>query len=125
MRQISINQAARMARCGPGRKAFVNAAPGCMCCHFAPATDCHEIARGAHRSKAYEDRITWLAVCRVCNCVALDGYAEWPLTRQLALKWIYDREHFDLEGFNRLRGRAPGAITMAEVVPWICRELDA
>lgn len=124
MRQVSLNRQAKMRRAGPGRQAFVKAAVTCMCCIYSPADQCHEMARGIHRDKALEDRRSWLAVCWSCNCFELTDAKKWSLPKQLALKWIYDREYFDLEGFNVLRGRQPGAISMCEVVLHICRLLD-
>jgi hypothetical protein len=82
------------------------------------------MACGSHRQAALSERCTWLAVCRDCNCHHLTDYAEWPLLRQLAVKWICDRPHFDLPRFNEIRGRAPTAIEWHEVVVAICWEID-
>jgi hypothetical protein len=41
--------------------------------------------------------------------------------RQLARKWMFDREHFDLEAFNAV---FIGTVRWTEVVIYICRELD-
>jgi cytochrome c553 len=74
----------------------------------------HEIARGPSRKQAVQERACWLLVCRRCH-EELGDYSKWPLARQLALKLLQDREHFDLRKFNVIRGRAPNAITMREV----------
>ena len=88
----------------------------CQLCHWLKATDCHEIARGPARKAALECRSTWLALCRPCH-EKLGDYSEWPVERQLALKLVVDPEHFDLVKVNRIRGRADGAITLADIVP--------
>lgn len=124
MRYAGKKRQAKMRLCGPTRRAFVEAAVLCMCCAQEFATCCHEIARGSHRDAALQERLTWLATCWLCNTGPLTDATLWPLQKQLALKWIYDRAHFDLVGFNVLRGRAPGAIVMSEIIPEICRLLD-
>lgn len=85
----------------------------------------HEMACGSNRWLAFTKPSTWLPSCGRCNCHQLTDYSKWPLERQLALKWCYDRERFDLLEFNIVRGRGALAITMADVIPWICRELDS
>ncbi len=87
----------------------------CQVCLFLAASEVHEIARGIARAEAYGERATWLAVCRPCHDY-LGDYSIWPLERQLAVKLVRDAEHFDLDIFNRVRGRAPGAIAMEDVV---------
>jgi len=124
MRKVSKKRLAKLRQVGRERRSFVERASMCMACREAPATDCHEIACGSHRDAALGERLAWLAVCRVCNCERLTDRDVWPLTRQLAVKWLHDRPHFDLLGFNALRGRAPGAITWPEVCVAVCRELD-
>jgi hypothetical protein len=82
------------------------------------------MASGSYRELALSQRCTWLAVCTHCNCYRLTDRSEWPLVRQLAIKWIRDKHHFYLTQFNAIRGRAPNAIEWHEVVVAICRELD-
>lgn len=98
--------------------------PWCWCCENARSECVHEMARGIHRDKAFKERFAWWSTCSACNCELLTDYAIWPLARQLAGKWINDREYFNLLAFNRLRGLADGAITMTEVILHICRLLD-
>ena len=107
----------------PLRQAFLFEQGSCWICGQR-ATDCHEMARGIHRRQAFMERICWFSSCNRCNVLSLDSAGDFPLARQLAYKWIHDREYFDLLEFNALRGRAPEAITFTEVIPWICRELD-
>jgi len=106
------------------RREFVKAAGRCWTCQKSRATDCHEMASGTHRDAALSERCTWLAVCTMCNCYRLTDRVEWPLVRQLAIKWLNDPEHLDVERFNELRGRAKTAITWTEVVVQVCHELD-
>ena len=113
-----------MRRFGPIRKQFVEEAGTCWICDDRMATDCHEMSRGCCRDGSIGERCTWLATCWECNCYLLTDYSVYPIERQLAIKWIVDREHFDLRKFNKIRGRAPTAITMSDVIPHICRELD-
>lgn len=97
----------------------------CWFCGIGCVPDCHEMAKGnSHRDAALSERCTWAGACPVCNCGCLNDYSVWPVERQLALKWVHDRNYFDLDAFNKLRGRGPRAITMAQIIPWICRELD-
>lgn len=99
--------------------------PWCWFCEDAPSTECHEIARGTgNRSKAKKERFTWASSCNDCNFHQVTDYSIWPLERQLAVKWINDREYFNLIGFNRLRGLADSAIEMHQVIFHICRLLD-
>ena len=87
----------------------------CQCCSKALATDLHEIARGADREESLKHAATWLALCGTCH-EAMDDYAQWPITRQLALKLVSDPGRFDLPLINRIRGRALDAITLSDVV---------
>lgn len=106
------------------RAAFVAEYGFCWLCGWNYDLAVHEIAKGSHREAALSERIAWMVACGGCNCGPLNDYKEWPLVRQLAVKWVYDQENFDLVGFNRLRGRADNAIVLLEVIPHICRELD-
>lgn len=86
---------------------------------------CHEMAKGTgNRPLAFERRYCWLVLCGDCNCDAFNDYSQWPLARQLGLKWLHDWEHFYLVAFNVLRRRSSEAITFTEVVIHICRLLD-
>ena len=114
-----------MAAITETRRSFVEEFGFCFGCGQAGQLAVHEMACGSHRERALDQRYAWLCACWVCNSEEFTNYERWPLERQLALKWIHDRKHFELRSFNELRGRAPDAITMSEVIPFICRELDA
>jgi len=81
----------------------------------------HEIARGTGiRSKAFGRREAWCAVCTTCNTHDLCGYELWPLARQLAVKLVTDPAWFNLQVFNvEIRGRAPDAITLEDIAPYL------
>lgn len=124
MRRVSKKRSRLQREVGPMRRDFVLNAGACWTCRKARATDCHEMASGSHRELALSERCTWLAVCTMCNCYRLTDKVEWPLVRQLAIKWINDAEYFNVEKFNLIRGRDRLAITWTEVVVQICHELD-
>ena len=93
---------------------------GCFTCPSA-ATDTHEIACGPGRAAALKEPAAWLRTCRRCH-ERLHDYGEWPIARQLALKWVCDRSHYRRTEVNLLRGRQRDAITHAEVmlqVPYV------
>lgn len=110
------------------RTEFAEEFPWCWFCEDAASSGVHEIASGnGNRGQAVQERFTWAAACWDCNSNRLTDKGpngEWPVVRQLAVKWINDRENVDLVAFNRLRGHDDNAITMADVIPHICRILD-
>lgn len=119
MRHTSKKRATLMRKWGPIRAAFVMETNFCWVCGRTWNLCVHEMARGSHREKALTERLTWLVACGQCNSGPLHDHREWPLARQLALKYMHDQEHFDLVGFNRLRDREPDAITFDQVEKWV------
>lgn len=85
-----------------------------MRCNRRLATDLHEIARGIHREEATKHPEAWLLLCLWCH-EEMGDYSRWPLARQLALKLVADPTRFDLAKINEIRGRAEGAIDLADV----------
>jgi hypothetical protein len=84
-----------------------------------------EIVAGmSDRSKGELQRECWTMACARCNTGKLATSSEPILILKLAMKWIYDRPYFDRVLCNTLRGRRPDAITMAQIIPTICRLLD-
>jgi hypothetical protein len=125
MRWQSAKRAAQARRFGPIRKEFVQTFRFCVCCGHTKDLCCHEIVCGnSFRAAAETERAAWLAVCDDCNKYQLTDYSIWPIERQLAVKWIFDKQYFDLDKICTLRGRVPGCIEMWEVIPHICRQLD-
>lgn len=125
MRRVSKKRAAIERRWKPQRMAYLAEFPQCVICWQRPASCVHEIACGMSlRVQSFQEPACWLATCGPCNCGPLTDYALWPIERQLAVKWIVDVGRFDVEKFNIARGRAPEAITIYDLIPTICRELD-
>ena len=83
----------------------------------------HEIARGAARQKALKEPATWLRLCNGFWNGCHELVSGWPLPKQLALKFLMDRGHYDRVKVNLLRGRQPEAITEEEVQVFV-RELN-
>lgn len=105
------------------RQNFRGEFPTCWFCQRRPTRDTHEIAGGPARKEAYGVRCCWGAACGICNCDELTDKAKWPIARQLAVKFLMDRAHFDLRKFNHIR-RGQEQIAWTDVVVWICKELD-
>ena len=87
-------------------------------CWFCPdrAALVHEIGTEGNRVAFIGEPCSWGAACVRCNEHELTNYRKFPVVDQLAYKLIHDPENVDLERFCRLRHRAPGAITMGEVL---------
>lgn len=128
MRYQSAERRKLMRIWSPVRARFVMETNHCWFqgseCQFCWNLGVHEMAKGSHREAALTRRYTWAVACGHCNCGELNDYKLWPLERQLAMKWIYDRPHFWLVAFNVLRDRNSEAITFSEVLPHILRRLD-
>lgn len=123
MRHRSKKRARLERRLRPLREAYLEEFGKCVVCGWEPADQVHEIAKGSHRALAIAEPCTWLAVGFDCNMGRLNDYSLYPLERQLAIKWIHDRKRFDLARFNELRGRAPTAITIADIKKYIRQEM--
>ena len=123
MKFQSANRRRLMSQVQQDRQAFLVLYPACWFCG-GPSQCVHEMACGSHRELALSEPCTWAAACVDCNEFHLTDYSEWPLARQMAVKWIEDRKNFDRVRFNAIRGRSPDAISWTEVVLWICRELN-
>lgn len=95
----------------PPRAAYRKEFPCCQYCLLNDATDLHEICAGPAREKALSRREAWLHLCRECH----RELQHKPVALACAVKLLEDPEHFSLEVVNELRGRAPGAITIADV----------
>ncbi len=95
----------------------------CMVCGTNRNLQTHEIPRGPAKAAAMKEPAAWLRVCGAFggdNChEALGDYGQWPPERQLALKKMRDKEHYDRVKVNLLRFTEPEAITEAEVDQWV------
>lgn len=89
--------------------------PRCVYCGVRPSTCIDHIAGGASRHNALKERCACNASCLECNLGDANNPNKFPILRKLAVKLVTDGEFFDLVKFNTLRGRAPNAITLADV----------
>lgn len=96
----------------------------CMYCGQEPSflpLAVHEIERRSHAPDRWGVRCNYLLVCDKCHS---GPFATMPHAKQLAVKWICDTEHFDLDAWLRLRDprlQAPKRVTMAEIIYYIRR----
>lgn len=89
----------------------------CLPCQ-EPGTDVHEIARGSFRGKSIEEPAAWIKTCRHHHDREFNGM---PIATQLALKLLSDPENYDREAINRLRRRAPNAVSERDVAVEVSR----
>lgn len=114
LRRMSARKRKAIDTARPGREAFACEFPTCMHCRRRRSCDTHEIPRGGHRPKAYEDRRAWLRLCRPCHDL-FDNYRLAPLSLACAVKQLSDPEFYDLAWINTTRAKAETGITQAEV----------
>lgn len=79
----------------------------------------HEIERRSHSTKRWAALCNLLLLC--CRC-HMDHFATMPHARQLAVKYMKDRLHYDLDAWLRLRDpalKAPNRVTQKEVDGWV------
>ena len=121
MRFQSKSRAAEQRKHSPAREAYLQQYLTCMVCRQSPSSQVHEICRGPSRRAAFGEPACWLATCTECNTHALDDYSVWPLARQLACKLVNDSENFNLDTVNRVRGRGPCAIKIADLADYLAQ----
>lgn len=79
----------------------------------------HEIERRSHASHSWGDQCNFLLLCHACHSTV---FATAPHAMQLAVKWIADRENYDLEQWLRIRDKdlkAPNRVRQEEVDEWV------
>jgi len=75
----------------------------CMGCEeFSHTLEVHEIERRSHAAERWAQRCNYLLICRRCH---VGKFATMPHARQLAYKFLFDREHFDLRAWLAIRDR--------------------
>lgn len=118
LRRVSKKRAKLNREAWKEREEFRKLFPLCCWCGVRdPANHTiDEIVRGSSRGLAIVDRRAWLPACYDCNSVILTGMT---IEHKLAIKLCIDPEYFDLQFINRIRGRAPGSITLADVAEWL------
>lgn len=88
----------------------------CMGCGRSPAWyEVHEMERRSQAPKTWAHPCNYLLLCRTCHA---GPFATMEHAYQLAHKLYWDKEHFDLEAWLRLKDRelvAPRRVTMEEV----------
>lgn len=75
----------------------------------------HEIERKSHCPTRWANRCNYLRLCQECHA---GPFATMPHARQLAYKLYWDKEHFDLGAWLRLRDvdlNAPDRVRMEEI----------
>ncbi len=113
--RVSKKRRQLMAKVKPFRDKYLASKLLCEVCIKRQPQEVHEITRGAAREASLDKPEVVLAVCRHCHR-QLDDYARWPVTRQLAVKFLRSPLLLNLELVNKLRGRDYNAITMDDVV---------
>ena len=115
MPRVSKKRRQLMSKVKPFRDKYLASKLLCEVCIKRQPQEVHEITRGAAREASLDKPEVVLAVCRKCHN-ALDDYAKWPVTRQLAVKFLRSPMLLNLELVNKLRGRDENAITLDDVV---------
>ena len=96
--------------------------PVCMYCDaqrdWLPLS-VHEIERRSHSTKRWASNCNLLLLCTRCH---MDYFATMAHAKQLAVKYMKDRLHYDLDAWLRLRDpglSAPNRVTQVEVDCWV------
>lgn len=96
--------------------------PMCMYCDakrdWLPLS-VHEIERRSHSTKRWASLCNFLLVCERCHRT---DFATMAHAKQLAVKYLKDRVHYDLNAWLRLRDPrlvSPNRVTQDEVDCWV------
>jgi hypothetical protein len=119
LNRVSAKRRELRKQVAPLEKGFLSQFKTCVYCGQRPATGIDHIAGGASRQAALSNRCAWNASCWECNSGDANDPDKFPIERKLAVKLTTDGEFFDLDTFNAIRGRAAGAITLADVSAWL------
>lgn len=100
----------------PDRRAWAMEMPfSCMVCGKERATDTHEIERKGQAPRNWAHRCNYLRVCFICHGTVI---VNMPHAKQLAIKYVKDKQHFDLAAWNNIR-KPPRLITLEEVLQYV------
>lgn len=104
----------------PDRDEWRSAMPcRCMWCGTSrafPGLEIHEIERRSHAKDRWGVRCNYLLLCSLCHG---GHFSCMPHAKQLAVKFVRDRENFDLDSWLRIRDphlKAPDRVTMNDVM---------
>jgi hypothetical protein len=86
----------------------------CEVCIKRQPIEVHEITRGPAREASLDKPDVVLAVCRKCH-EDLGNYAIWPVSRQIAVKFLRSPALVNPLTVNKIRGRAGTAINWDDV----------
>ena len=90
----------------------------CMFCGLSPhwpELQVHEIERRSQAPRTWAQRCNFLLLCQSCHA---GPFATMPHAKQLALKYLRDPLHYDLQEWLRIKDptcRAPARVTQEEV----------
>lgn len=91
----------------------------CMNCGSRRWLEVHEIERKAQAPRAWGHVANYLLLCAACHHGEFDTMSH---SQQLALKWLKDREHYDLEQWLSLKPRPSTYVTQEEVSAHVRQE---
>lgn len=111
VRSVSPKRQRRNREADPVRRQFADDNQYCMVCGRLGG-DIHEIARGPARQKALDQVYALLRLCRADHDRV---HKHWSMAQQYALKGLRDPDNYSRTKLNRLRGRAPDAISERQV----------
>ena len=80
----------------------------------------HEIERKGQTTN-WKHRCNNFITCNVCHADKLASSGPDSHAMQLALKWIFDREHYDRRAWHALRGRPDTYATVHDIAKWVIR----
>jgi hypothetical protein len=115
MPRVSKKRKALMAKVKPFRDRYLASKLLCEVCIKRQPVEVHEITRGPAREASLDKPEVVLAVCRKCHEL-LGNYAIWPVSRQIAVKFLRSPTLANVDLVNELRGRAESGITWDDVV---------
>jgi hypothetical protein len=115
MPRVGKKRKALMAKVKPFRERYLASKLLCEVCIKRQPVEVHELTRGPAREASLDKPEVVLAVCRKCHDL-LGDYSKWPVTRQLAVKFLRSPMLLNLEVVNQLRGRDENAINLDDIV---------
>lgn len=118
LRRQSSKARKRAAEAKPVRDELLAEVPWCEVCRFEWSELVHEIAQGADRQKALDQRYAVLVLGAECHR-RIHTETGWPVARQLAALARSRPADYDLDAFNQLVGPGPKRVTEAEVRQWL------